>query len=66
MGIAAAVQRLVMIGDDIFTDIGGAQASGIRGILVKTGKFREDVFEKSTIRPAAVLNTVGDIQDLIK
>ncbi|MGA2104170.1 TIGR01458 family HAD-type hydrolase [Methanoregula sp.] len=64
MGLSA--KETVMIGDDIFTDIGGAQASGIRGILVKTGKFREDVFEKSTIRPAAVLNTVGDIQDLIK
>ena len=29
-----------MIGDDIQFDVGGAQAAGIRGIQVRTGKFR--------------------------
>lgn len=29
-----------MIGDDIESDVGGAQAAGIRGIQVRTGKFR--------------------------
>jgi phospholysine phosphohistidine inorganic pyrophosphate phosphatase len=29
-----------MIGDDIQNDIGGAQACGIRGVQVRTGKFR--------------------------
>lgn len=29
-----------MIGDDIVTDVGGAQACGIRGIQVRTGKYR--------------------------
>ena len=31
---------MVMIGDDIESDIGGAKNAGISGILVKTGKFR--------------------------
>jgi ribonucleotide monophosphatase NagD (HAD superfamily) len=30
-----------MIGDDIKTDVGGAQAAGLNGVLVKTGKYRE-------------------------
>lgn len=29
-----------MIGDDIVSDIGGAQQCGIRGIHVGTGKFK--------------------------
>ena len=29
-----------MVGDDIVSDVGGAQACGIRGVHVRTGKFR--------------------------
>jgi ribonucleotide monophosphatase NagD (HAD superfamily) len=43
----AAVERLglpagevVMVGDDAQADVQGAQAAGLRGVLVKTGKFR--------------------------
>lgn len=38
MGCVAA--DTVMIGDDLEADIGGAQAAGVRGILVRTGKYR--------------------------
>uniref|UniRef100_A0A1B6ECQ2 Phospholysine phosphohistidine inorganic pyrophosphate phosphatase n=2 Tax=Clastoptera arizonana TaxID=38151 RepID=A0A1B6ECQ2_9HEMI len=33
-------EDVVMIGDDIESDVKGAQACGIRGVLVKTGKYR--------------------------
>ena len=29
-----------MIGDDIVSDVGGAQASGLMGLQVRTGKYR--------------------------
>ena len=29
-----------MIGDDLINDVGGAQSAGMRGILVRTGKYR--------------------------
>ena len=32
--------QAVMIGDDIVSDVGGAQACGIRGVQVRTGKYR--------------------------
>jgi len=54
-----------MVGDDVFTDIGGAQAAGIRGVLVRTGKFRKDVCEKSAIVPEAIINSVSDIGALL-
>ena len=39
LGVDAA--RAAMVGDDIVNDILGAQASGLTGILVRTGKYRE-------------------------
>jgi len=44
----------VLIGDDLADDIGGAQAAGIPGILVRTGKFRAGDDAHPEIRPAAV------------
>jgi ribonucleotide monophosphatase NagD (HAD superfamily) len=35
-----AAENIVMIGDDAEADVGGAMASGLMGILVKTGKYR--------------------------
>lgn len=32
----------VMVGDDLENDIGGAQSAGVRGILVRTGKYRPE------------------------
>ncbi|KAM9324836.1 phospholysine phosphohistidine inorganic pyrophosphate phosphatase [Gastrophryne carolinensis] len=33
-------EEAVMIGDDVVSDIGGAQKCGIRAVLVRTGKYR--------------------------
>lgn len=50
----------LMIGDDIRSDIDGAQKLGIRGLLVKTGKFRaEDITQG--IKPVAVLESFADL-----
>ena len=51
----------VMIGDDIVTDIGGAQAAGLRGILVRTGKFRPDDLD-GTVQPDAILDSIADLK----
>ena len=32
--------QALMIGDDIVNDVGGAQACGLTGVLVRTGKYR--------------------------
>ena len=49
-----------MIGDDVRSDIGGAQRAGIRGILVRTGKFRPADLELD-IRPEAVLDSIAGL-----
>jgi len=58
LGTPAA--EVVMIGDDIRGDIGGAQAAGLTGILVRTGKFRRKDLE-GDVRPDAVLDSVADL-----
>lgn len=55
-----------MIGDDIATDIGGAQQIGMQGILVKTGKFREEVLRGSPVIPTRIIDSIADLPDVIK
>lgn len=52
----------IVVGDDIRGDIDGAQRCGIRGVLVRTGKFREADLETG-IRPHAILNSVADLPE---
>jgi HAD superfamily hydrolase (TIGR01458 family) len=65
---AAAVETLDaepeltwMVGDDIDADIAGAQRFGLRTALVRTGKFRPDELERSTVAPDVVLSSVADL-----
>lgn len=37
--------QVLMIGDDLVNDVGGAQHCGIRGVQVRTGKYRLVIFE---------------------
>lgn len=50
----------VMIGDDIVGDVQGAQNAGLRGLLVRTGKFRPADL-KGDIKPDAVLDSIADL-----
>jgi HAD superfamily hydrolase (TIGR01458 family) len=52
-----------MVGDDLWADVAGAQGAGLQGWLVRTGKFRQDVLEKSGVRPDRVLDSVADVVD---
>jgi HAD superfamily hydrolase (TIGR01458 family) len=52
--------RCVMVGDDIVTDIGGAQSAGMRTILVRTGKFRPADLD-GTLQPDAIIDSIADL-----
>jgi phospholysine phosphohistidine inorganic pyrophosphate phosphatase len=53
-------ESVIMIGDDIHADIGGAQAAGLKAALVQTGKFRASDFETG-VKPDVVLRSVTDL-----
>jgi len=56
----AGPNECVMIGDDIESDVSGAQQAGIYGILVQTGKFSEKDLDKG-IMPDEVLESISDL-----
>lgn len=55
--------QVVMIGDDIEADVGGAQAIGMKGILVKSGKYRQHLVEKASVQPDVAIEGIGAIVD---
>jgi phospholysine phosphohistidine inorganic pyrophosphate phosphatase len=52
--------ELAMIGDDIRVDVGGAQAVGMTGIQVRTGKFGAADLD-GPVSPDAVLDSFADL-----
>jgi HAD superfamily hydrolase (TIGR01458 family) len=60
--VGANADETLMIGDDIRGDVGGAQQAGIRGLLVRTGKYQPDDLN-ADIRPDAVLDSIADLPD---
>lgn len=55
------IARVAVVGDDIEGDVGGAQASGAIGVLVRTGKYRRQLVEASGIAPDRTLDSVADL-----
>lgn len=56
-------EQVVMIGDDLEADVKGAQNAGIKGILVKTGKYRPHLAAKIGVTPDGELDEIGAIAD---
>jgi phospholysine phosphohistidine inorganic pyrophosphate phosphatase len=52
--------QVVMVGDDIRTDVEGAQRAGLTGVLVRTGKFSTSDLSGG-VRPDAVLDSVAEL-----
>jgi phospholysine phosphohistidine inorganic pyrophosphate phosphatase len=52
--------EILMVGDDIESDIAGAQSAGMQAALVRTGKFRELDLE-GPVKPDLVLDSVADL-----
>ncbi|HEY5856100.1 MAG TPA: HAD-IIA family hydrolase [Aldersonia sp.] len=76
-GFRAAAERMgvdpedvVMVGDDLHNDVLAAQVVGMTGVLVKTGKFREDVLERwardeFAMQPDHVIDTIADLPGVL-
>jgi HAD superfamily hydrolase (TIGR01450 family) len=77
IGFRSAVEMLgmeptsvVMVGDDLHNDVLGAQASALRGVLVRTGKFRADELDRVLADefgpvPDHVIDSIADLPDLM-
>jgi HAD superfamily hydrolase (TIGR01458 family) len=56
---------VVMVGDDLWGDVEGAHGAGLAAWLVRTGKFREEVYARSGIVADRVIASVAELPDLI-
>jgi HAD superfamily hydrolase (TIGR01458 family) len=63
--VGVQAKNVLMVGDDIDTDVGGAQLMGIQGCLVKTGKYRQAYCDQSQVKPDFILDSVADIQKIL-
>lgn len=63
VGLPAA--RVAMVGDDLENDVLAAQAIGIAGVQVRTGKFREDDLDRSGGTPGHIIDSVADLPRLL-
>jgi HAD superfamily hydrolase (TIGR01458 family) len=59
--LGAAPEEAVMVGDDLEADVLAAMALGLEGVLVRTGKFREETLAAADPKPDAVLASVADL-----
>jgi HAD superfamily hydrolase (TIGR01458 family) len=57
----AAPGEALMVGDDVEADIGGAKRVGMRGVLVRTGKFRPAALREADPQPDGVIDSIADL-----
>ncbi|MDI9930354.1 HAD-IIA family hydrolase [Rhodococcus sp. IEGM 1354] len=77
LGFRTASERMgvdpddvVMVGDDLDNDVLAAQVVGMTGVLVRTGKFRQDVLDRRitdefAMEPDHVIDSVADLPDVL-
>ncbi|MGE5174843.1 MAG: HAD-IIA family hydrolase [Hyphomicrobiales bacterium] len=57
----AALETMAMVGDDAEFDVSAAVALGMRGVLLRTGKYRAGDEARVSPSPTAVLDSIRDV-----
>ena len=55
------LDQLVMVGDDAEFDVAATVALGLRGVLVRTGKYRPGDEDRVSPSPSAVIDSIADL-----
>lgn len=63
-------EEMYMVGDDLNNDVLAAQVVGMTGVLVRTGKFRQDTLDRwaadeFAMQPNHVIDSVADLPELL-
>lgn len=58
-------EQTLMIGDDVESDIGGAQQAGLKTALVQTGKYRAEFVRQTGIKADLVLPSIADLPNAL-
>ena len=60
-GLPGEPGTIAMVGDDLWSDVEGAQRAGLAGWLVRTGKYRADALASSGVTPDRILDTIAEV-----
>ena len=63
--IGCSSTDVIMVGDDLINDIGGAQRAGMKGVLVRTGKFRKSDLSHSDVKPDFIIESINELEDML-
>jgi len=63
MGLS--IDKVIMVGDDIVSDIGGAKQNNIFSIQVRTGKYQESDESGEFLQPDLRINSIADLADVL-
>lgn len=63
-------EEMYMVGDDLNNDVLAAQVVGMAGVLVRTGKFRQDTLDRwaadeFAMQPNHVIDSIADLPELL-
>jgi len=64
-GLGIPRGEISMVGDDLESDVIGARSAGLRGILVRTGKYRPDDEARALDESDAVIDSLSDLPRLL-
>jgi HAD superfamily hydrolase (TIGR01458 family) len=60
-GAGVPLDRALMVGDDAEFDVAASIELGLKGVLVRTGKYRAGDEDQVSPRPSAVLDSIADL-----
>jgi HAD superfamily hydrolase (TIGR01458 family) len=63
--LGARAETAAIVGDDVETDVEGGMRAGLAGILVRTGKYREDFVRASGVAPTVTVDSIAAVPDLV-
>ncbi|WUO00329.1 HAD-IIA family hydrolase [Streptomyces sp. NBC_00299] len=64
VGVGAG--EAVMVGDDVESDVLAAQRAGVRGVLVRTGKYLPETHRAASGTPDDVIDSFADLPALLR
>ena len=59
-------EDVMMVGDDLYNDIRGAQKLKIKGILVRSGKYDSKILQNTNVKPDRVFDSIKNLAEIIK
>lgn len=60
-GLGLAPERVLMVGDDIEADIGGALSAGLAAVQVRTGKYRPQDDDHPKVKPTGRIGSITEL-----